>query len=140
MGTHCTTSHPKLVLIPIVLPRWYYLFFSSNVYSSTLYDISYAVSQSVTGPYTKAQAPNAPFLVTGDSGLTAPGGATVINALSQSLPHTFALPMRLRSSLQDQYVNMAFHADLNGKDISGGRGMYTAGSICLSNGVAKVSC
>ena len=35
---------------------------------------------------------------------------------------------------------MAFHADLNGKDISGGRAMYTAAHICLSNGVAKLSC
>ncbi|KAH9837316.1 Arabinanase/levansucrase/invertase [Rhodofomes roseus] len=100
---------------------WYYLFFSSNIYSSTAYDISYAVAQSVTGPYTKAQSPNAPFLVTGDDGLTAPGGATAINVL-------------------DQYVNMVFHADLNGQNIDGGRGMYTAASICLSGGVAKVSC
>ena len=67
------------------LHRWYYLFFSSNVYSSTYYDISYAVCQNVTGPYTKVQAPNAPFLVTGDDSLTAPGGATVINVLSQCL-------------------------------------------------------
>ena len=120
--------------------RWYYLFFSSNIYSSTLYDISYAVSKSVTGPYTKVQAPNAPFLVTGDSGLTAPGGATVINVLGQSLLHLSASSVCLRLPLQDQYVNMAFHADLNGKDISGGRAMYTAAHICLSNGVAKLSC
>ena len=40
----------------------YYLFFSSNVYSTLNYDISYAVSQSVTGPFKKVQAPNAPFL------------------------------------------------------------------------------
>ncbi|KAH9929715.1 glycosyl hydrolase [Fomitopsis serialis] len=100
---------------------WYYLFFSSNVYSSTYYDISYAVSQSVTGPYTKVQAPDAPFLVTGDDGLTAPGGATVINVLNQ-------------------HVNMVFHADLNGENTHGGRGMYSAASICLKGGVATVSC
>lgn len=61
-----------------------------------LYDISYATAKSVKGPYTKAQYPVAPFLVTGNSGyglcheglntrltdfnyvlrrLTAPGGA-----------------------------------------------------------------
>ncbi|EPS98140.1 hypothetical protein FOMPIDRAFT_39706 [Fomitopsis schrenkii] len=100
---------------------WYYLFFSSNLYDTKYYDISYAVSQSVTGPYTKVQAPNAPFLVTGDDSLTAPGGATVINVL-------------------DQYVNMVFHADLNGENVNGGRGMWSAASICLDNGVAKVSC
>ena len=42
----------------------YYLFFSSNVYNTLYYDISYAVSQSVTGPFTKVQGPNAPFLTT----------------------------------------------------------------------------
>ena len=42
----------------------YYLFFSSNVYSTLKYDISYAVSRSVTGPFKKVHAPNAPFLVT----------------------------------------------------------------------------
>lgn len=51
----------------------YVLFFSSNCYSTTLYDISYATSSSLTGPYTKSSAP---LLVTGDYGLTAPGGAT----------------------------------------------------------------
>lgn len=84
-GQSDNTIHPGFVSTFTVLHRWYYLFFSSNIYSSTLYDISYAVSQSVTGPYTKAQAPNAPFLTTGSSGLTAPGGATVINSLGESL-------------------------------------------------------
>ena len=51
------------------------LFFSSNCYSTTLYDISYATSSTLTGPYTKSSAP---LLVTGNNGLTAPGGATSI--------------------------------------------------------------
>ena len=119
------------------LHRWYYLFFSSNVYSSTYYDISYAVCQNVTGPYTKAQTP---FLQTGNDSLTAPGGATVINVLSECTvfrpeSNCFADVLRL-----DQYVNMVFHGDLNGKNISGGRAMWTAPRICLNNGVASVSC
>jgi beta-xylosidase len=52
----------------------YFLFFSSNCYSTTLYDVSYATSNSVTGPFTKSSAPlmvtNNPFEI------TAPGGAT----------------------------------------------------------------
>ncbi len=52
----------------------YFLFFSSNCYSGTLYDVSYAYATSVTGPYTKSSAPlmvtNSPFE------LTSPGGAT----------------------------------------------------------------
>ncbi|EJF59365.1 Arabinanase/levansucrase/invertase [Dichomitus squalens LYAD-421 SS1] len=97
---------------------WYYLFFSSNSYNTLAYDISYAVSQSVTGPFTKVQAPNAPFLTSGTDGTAGPGGATAINVL-------------------DQYVNIAFHSDINGKDASGGRAMWTVTNVQLSNGVAK---
>lgn len=50
----------------------YILFFSSNCYSSPLYDVSYAYSQSPTDNFTKASAP---LLVTGDQGLTGPGSA-----------------------------------------------------------------
>lgn len=61
--------------------RWYYLFHSSHMYDVTQYDVRYAVSKKVTGPYTKATVP---FLQTGDhAGLTAPGGATVINVDGQ---------------------------------------------------------
>lgn len=52
----------------------YFLFFSSNCYSTTLYDVSYATASSVKGPFTKSSAPlmvtNNPFEI------TAPGGAT----------------------------------------------------------------
>ncbi|PIL34982.1 hypothetical protein GSI_02769 [Ganoderma sinense ZZ0214-1] len=97
---------------------WYYLFFSSNVYSTLKYDISYAVSRSVTGPFKKVHAPNAPFLVTGKFGTAGPGGATAIN-------------------VENKYVNMAFHSDINGKNSSGGRAMWTVSNVCLGNGVAK---
>ena len=58
----------------------YVLFFSSNCYTTSLYDVSYATSVgSVSGPWTKQQGPYAPLLVTGsDNGnLWAPGGLTV---------------------------------------------------------------
>jgi hypothetical protein len=51
----------------------YYLFFSSNCYSTDLYDVSFAVADSIYGPYTK----RGPMLLTGDFGLSAPGGADV---------------------------------------------------------------
>ena len=60
------------------------LFFSSNCYSTTLYDISYATASSLTGPYTKSSAP---LLVTGNYGLTAPGGATSIVGGGQLVFH-----------------------------------------------------
>ncbi|KAK3935770.1 glycosyl hydrolase [Diplogelasinospora grovesii] len=62
----------------------YVLFFSSNCYSTTLYDISYATSPTLTGPYTKSSAP---LLVTGNYGLTAPGGATSIVGGGQLVFH-----------------------------------------------------
>lgn len=52
----------------------YFLFFSSNCYSSTLYDVSYATASSVKGPFTKSSAP---LMVTDNPfEITAPGGAT----------------------------------------------------------------
>lgn len=54
-------------------PVTYVLFFSSNCYSTTLYDVSYATSNTLMGPYTKAKSP---LLTTGNDGLYAPGGAT----------------------------------------------------------------
>jgi beta-xylosidase len=52
----------------------YFLFFSSNCYSSPLYDTSFAVSDSITGPYTK----RGPMFLSGDlGGLIGPGGADI---------------------------------------------------------------
>lgn len=96
----------------------YYLFFSSNAYNNRNYDISYAVSQNVLGPFRKVQAPNAPFLVSGNSNTAGPGGATAINVL-------------------DQYVNMAFHSLINGNNADNGRSMWTVSNVCLDSGVAK---
>lgn len=48
----------------------YVLFFSSNCYSTPLYDVSYAMASNIKGPYTKY----GPLFVTGTDGLTAPGG------------------------------------------------------------------
>ncbi|KAI9822230.1 MAG: hypothetical protein M1832_003053 [Thelocarpon impressellum] len=78
----------------------YYLFFSSNLYDTPLYDISYAHATAIAGPYTKAKQP---FQVTGDvAGIVAPGGADVSPCLE----------------------NMVYHAFRNGKDIADGRAMY----------------
>ncbi|KAF9894548.1 hypothetical protein FE257_006433 [Aspergillus nanangensis] len=52
----------------------YYLFFSSHCYRSPGYDIKYAYSTELQGPYVRAARP---LLKTGDFGLRSPGGATV---------------------------------------------------------------
>ncbi|KAF7307604.1 Arabinan endo-1,5-alpha-L-arabinosidase [Mycena indigotica] len=80
----------------------FFLFFSSGCYSDTSYDLSYATASVVTGPYTKARAPNAPLLVTGTDGLRAPGSACVTRDGSK----------------------IAFHAFI-GSDIGTGRAMWT---------------
>lgn len=52
----------------------YYLFFSSHCFTSLGYNVKYAHSKSIKGPYTRAARP---LLQTDDFGLQAPGGATV---------------------------------------------------------------
>lgn len=51
----------------------YVLFFSSNCFNGPLYDLSYAVADSISGPYQKG----GPLLMPGDEGLYSPGGADV---------------------------------------------------------------
>lgn len=53
----------------------YVLFFSSHCFTSPSYDVKYAVSESVAGPYTRT--PEALFR-TGYYSLTSPGGATSV--------------------------------------------------------------
>ncbi|PIL25287.1 hypothetical protein GSI_13176 [Ganoderma sinense ZZ0214-1] len=97
---------------------WYYLFYSTHNYNTLKYDIRYAVSRSVRGPFSKVGS----FLTSGDFSTAGPGSTTVLN-------------------IQDKYVNMAFHSDINGKNSSGaGRAMWTISNICLSGGVAKPTC
>ncbi|RJE25012.1 Glycosyl hydrolases family 43 [Aspergillus sclerotialis] len=52
----------------------YYLFFSSHCFTSPKYNVKYAYSKSLKGPYKRAHRA---LLKTGDFGLTSPGGATV---------------------------------------------------------------
>jgi beta-xylosidase len=74
----------------------YALFFSSNCYSTSLYDVTWAAASSITGPYTK----HGPMLVTGTNNLYSPGGA----------------------SLAQDGVHMVFHA---GDANTNSRYMYT---------------
>jgi len=53
----------------------YFLFFSSHCYLTSNYDIRYATATKLMGPYTKATNP---LKATGDNGLNAPGGLSVL--------------------------------------------------------------
>lgn len=79
-------SDGPLVEAPSIAKRAdgrYYLFYSSNCYSSPYYDISFATASSVTGPYTK----NGHLFETGDNGLTSPGGADLSRDGTKMLFH-----------------------------------------------------
>lgn len=97
----------------------YYLSFSSNMYDTTNYDVSYATASAITGPYNKAQAPHAPLLQTGDpsnvGNLAGPGGA----------------------DFNGDGSKIVFHAFENGQNIDNGRAMYVA-NIGASNDVLSV--
>lgn len=68
-------SDGPLVEAPTLMQRdgLYYLFYSSNCWSSTNYDVGIAIAPSLQGPYEKMSS----LLQTGMDGLTAPGGASV---------------------------------------------------------------
>ncbi|KAK5702618.1 hypothetical protein LTR97_003563 [Elasticomyces elasticus] len=51
----------------------YVLFFSSNCFATTLYDVSYATADHIKGPYTKY----GPLFVTGTLGMVSPGGLDI---------------------------------------------------------------
>lgn len=90
----------------------YYLSFSSNMYNTMYYDVSYATASALKGPYTKAQAPDAPLLQSGDQSdvgpLGGPGGA----------------------DFDETGSRIVFHAFENGRNLDSGRAMYTAHVRC----------
>ncbi|KAF2156088.1 glycoside hydrolase family 43 protein [Myriangium duriaei CBS 260.36] len=63
----------------------YILYFSSNCFSTPQYDESYAYSSSPTGGFAKAPRP---LFVTGDQGLTGPGGGDVTRDGTKMVLHT----------------------------------------------------
>jgi beta-xylosidase len=81
----------------------YFLFYSSGCTFNPSYNIKYATSESITGPYTRASEP---LLETGSWGLQAPGSPTVWRD-------------------QERWL-IAFHARIY-NELGGIRGLYMAG-------------
>ncbi|KAH8909163.1 Arabinanase/levansucrase/invertase [Coniochaeta sp. PMI_546] len=63
----------------------YVLFYSSHCWIEGGYNVNYATAESVSGPYRKSR--HNPLLQTGDFGLTAPGGATVVESEDRLVFH-----------------------------------------------------
>ncbi|KAI1788137.1 Arabinanase/levansucrase/invertase [Ganoderma leucocontextum] len=97
---------------------WYYLFYSTHNYNTLGYDVRYAVSKKLDAPFTKVKSPDSPFLSSGKFGTAGPGGATVI-------------------TVQNKYINMVFHSDIDGKSAKQGRAMWSISNVCFKNGVVK---
>ncbi|KAF7179405.1 hypothetical protein CNMCM7691_008338 [Aspergillus felis] len=70
---------------------YYYLFYSSHCFTSPMYDVKYAYSTSLKGPYKRA--PRA-LVKTGDFNLTSPGGATVAPDGTFMIFHANCAPKR----------------------------------------------
>lgn len=98
---------PSLIRVTSLLslpPVTYVLFFSSNCYSTTLYDVSYATSNSLTGTYTKSKQP---LLTTGNDGLYGPGGATASADGSVIVYHAFCgTDLASGRCMHERYLNV----------------------------------
>lgn len=72
-------------------PPVYVLFYSSNVFTTPAYDVSYATSSSVKGPFARS---NAPLLKTGDAAgkLVGPGGLDCGIDSTQVVFHSLKFP------------------------------------------------
>ena len=53
----------------------YFLFYSSNCFTTPLYDVAYATAPEIHGPYTRS---NRPLLASSDANLVGPGGLDII--------------------------------------------------------------
>ncbi|KAK6392881.1 hypothetical protein LTR65_002963 [Meristemomyces frigidus] len=63
----------------------YILFFSSNCFATTKYDVSYATATNIKGPYTKY----GPLFITGTDGMTAPGGLDIAVNGNHAIWHAY---------------------------------------------------
>jgi beta-xylosidase len=67
----------------------YFLFYSTHCFTDTKYDVRWATSKSITGPYIKS---GRKLFKTGDYALTSPGGGTVYGCGDKILFHGFCEP------------------------------------------------
>ena len=66
----------------------YFLFYSTHCFTDPKYDMRYATSKSITGPYVKQGNAQHPLLQ-GGNGLTSPGSGTVCGCGDRMVFHAF---------------------------------------------------
>lgn len=135
----------------------YFLFFSSNCFTTPLYHTTYATARNITGPYTRASRP---LLATGDTalGLVGPGGLDIIHhnfatALDGSSQDVSGLKKKKHKHKREEEGHLVvFHGELTYHNMptskdevqrpiqdihSFVRGMYS-GTVCLRGTLATL--
>ncbi|KAJ5371671.1 Glycoside hydrolase family 43 [Penicillium concentricum] len=69
----------------------YFLFYSTHCFTDPAYDVRWATSKSITGPYTKT---NVPLINAANTGLISPGGGNVCGCGDRILFHGFCTEER----------------------------------------------
>ena len=88
----------------------YVLFFSSNCFTTDLYDVSYATSTSPTGPFEKTTVP---LFITGTQGLIGPGGGSLADDGTSWAMHGYESQERV-GNRRSMYVTQL---DLRGNQV-----------------------
>jgi len=96
----------------------YVLFFSSNCFATTLYDVSCATASKITGPYNKY----GPLFITGTDGMTAPGGLDIAVNGNHAIWHAYVKHIHPSDK---EYCNPKHKTDCR-RDYGSGRAAYTA--------------
>ncbi|KAJ5555800.1 Glycoside hydrolase family 43 [Penicillium sp. DV-2018c] len=81
----------------------YFLFYSTHCFTDPAYDVRYATSKSITGPYTKS---NVPLINAANTGLLSPGGGTVCGCGDRMLFHGFCSEERTSRCMYVANVNL----------------------------------
>ncbi|OJJ97720.1 glycoside hydrolase family 43 protein [Aspergillus aculeatus ATCC 16872] len=84
----------------------YFLFYSTHCYTDPKYDVRWATSKSITGPYTKS---GRQLFASGQWNLTSPGGGTVCGCGDRMLFHGFCGG--------DRRCTYAARLDIQGEDV-----------------------
>jgi hypothetical protein len=111
----------------------YVLFFSSQCYQTSGYDVKYATADVITGPYTR----QGKLLKTGDFGLVAPGGLDININGDKAVWHGYVYRNGEKEKEKVRCRNFEKRADCLRRNHGSGRAAYV-GKLTINNGVVRV--